>query len=289
MTLQQWQQQGRWFHQGGYRRFYLDQGQGPVLLLIHGFPSASWDWHPLLPQLSRDYRVIAMDMLGFGLSDKPHPHRYRIVDQARDWQALLQQLSIDKAHILAHDYGDSVAQELLAIDPDRWLSCCFLNGGLFADAHRPLKIQTLLASPLGPLLIRFLGRRRFDASLNRIWGDQKPTTTELDTLWQLLLFNQGRRVMPSILDYMAQRRQHQQRWTQALVDTQVPLKLIDGTQDPISGHTLVQRYRQLIADADISELDRVGHYPQLEAPERVLSHWRDFINRSQKQTGPAAG
>lgn len=80
----------------------------------HGFPTASWDWHKLWPEFVKHYRVIALDMIGFGFSDKPINYHYSIGDQADLQQALLTSLGISSIHLLAHDYGDTVAQELLA-------------------------------------------------------------------------------------------------------------------------------------------------------------------------------
>ena len=279
--LREWQGQGDWFQYQEHRLFFLDQGEGDTLLLIHGFPSASWDWHKLLPELSQHYRVVLMDLLGFGFSSKPHPHDYHIADQAQILEALLAHLGIQHCHLLAHDYGDTVAQELLARDPQRYLSCTFLNGGLFADAHRPLMIQKVLASPLGPLLVPFLGQRRFSASLRRIWGSHPLEDNEINTLWRLLSHNNGQRVIPALLHYMAERRQFSERWSRPLTHPPCPMMLIDGTQDPISGRSLVQAYRERVPESRIETLDGVGHYPQLEAPQQVLQHYLAFRNRIQ--------
>ena len=86
----------------------------PVLLLIHGFPSASWDWAPLWEPLSQHFSLVALDLLGFGDSAKPRGHRYAIAEQAELCEWLLRREGAWDYHVLAHDYGDTVAQELLA-------------------------------------------------------------------------------------------------------------------------------------------------------------------------------
>ncbi|MBY6019473.1 alpha/beta hydrolase [Halomonas denitrificans] len=283
-SLDQWQAAGATFHWCGHDLFYRYQPNPgkPVLLLVHGFPSASWDWWALWPALSQHYQLLSADMLGFGLSDKPHPHRYRIADQARMLLDLMAELGLSEAHILAHDYGDTVTQELLARQLEgstgvRWQSVTLLNGGLFPEAHRPLPIQRLMAGPLGPLLARLLGERRFKASLQRIWGETPPTEAELDTLWQLLCLKRGQRVIPGLIQYMAERRQYRTRWVDALQRTEGPLTLIDGLADPISGQSLVDRFRQLCPQGRVVTLPGVGHYPQLEAPQAVLQALSDCI------------
>src|SRR5262245_59196885 len=114
MQLAEWQRGAARFDYRGYPIFYRDDGRGPAVVCIQGFPTASWDWHKLWPALTARFRVIALDMIGFGLSAKPRAYDYSLRDQAALHEALLAALGIGEAHILAHDYGDSVAQELLA-------------------------------------------------------------------------------------------------------------------------------------------------------------------------------
>jgi pimeloyl-ACP methyl ester carboxylesterase len=77
--------------------------------------------------------------------------------------------------------------------------------------------------------------------------------------------------MPKLIGYMAERREHRERWVGALCKTKVPVRLIDGLVDPISGAHMVARYRELVPNPDIVELPGVGHYPQLEAPDKVVT------------------
>ncbi|WP_298439748.1 alpha/beta hydrolase [uncultured Ferrimonas sp.] len=283
-ALQQWQQQGHYFEWQQQRIFYGEQGSGPALVLIHGFPSASWDWQYLLPTLAQHFRVIYFDLLGFGYSDKP-THGYHMAQQADLTEALCAHLGVKQAHLLAHDYGDTVAQELLARQQHhrqqvQWLSCALLNGGLFPESHRPLLIQRLLASPMGPLLGRFFSQRSFNRNLRQIWGNTPPSQPELEGLWQLLLVNNGRAAIPYLIRYMKERIIHRDRWLGALVNADIPLLLINGIEDPISGRSLVERYQALMPDRPVIKLQGVGHYPQLEAPQRVLQQLLPFWQQS---------
>jgi pimeloyl-ACP methyl ester carboxylesterase len=118
MLVDEWRRGGRSFRYRSHEVFYRDDGDGPLLLCLHGFPSASWDWHKLWPALTSRFRVVAPDMLGFGLSAKPRDYDYSLRDQASLHEALLGSLGLDSGHLLAHDYGVSVAQELLARSAD---------------------------------------------------------------------------------------------------------------------------------------------------------------------------
>jgi pimeloyl-ACP methyl ester carboxylesterase len=279
-SLAAWRSTGRSFSFRGHHIFYQRAGRGVPLLLVHGFPTAGWDYYKLWPQLIEAYDVIVPDLLGFGFSAKPRGHGYDVREQAELCLALLHTLEVERCHLLCHDYGDSVGQELLARhaagETPELLSVCMLNGGLFPEAHRPRPIQTLMASPLGPLIARLSSRRSFERNLRRIFGPETPPSPEeIDGFWSLLEHAHGRLVLPSLLGYMAQRRALRERWVGALLQTRVKLRVIDGVLDPISGEHMVQRLLELKPEADVVRLN-VGHYPQVEAPEQVLAAWQAF-------------
>ncbi len=283
IALDDWRAQSQAFHFRGHTIRYWTAGdtQAQPLLLIHGFPSASWDWHRLWAPLAERYRLIACDMLGFGYSAKPRGHAYSLREQADLQQALLAHIGEQRAvHVLAHDYGDSVAQELIARHQEGQLQlagCVFLNGGLFPETHHPVRVQKLLLGPLGPLLGRLFSRRKLAQSFARIFGPHtQASEAELDALWQLVAYNNGPAVMHRLIRYMPERRQQRQRWVTAMQATTLPMRVIDGAFDPISGAHMVARYRELISDPDTVLLDGIGHYPQLEAPAAVLEHYLQF-------------
>jgi AraC-like DNA-binding protein/pimeloyl-ACP methyl ester carboxylesterase len=179
-AFESWRREGRTFRHIGHEIFYRDAGSGPTLLAIHGFPSASWDWHPLWADLTARFRVIAADMIGYGWSAKPRGYAYSFFDQATLHEELLAGLGIERVHLLAHDYGDTVAQELLARFAERTQrespglileSACMLNGGIFPKANRSPTIQKLLAGPLGPLLARLIRK----GARNRRFSPLPPT------------------------------------------------------------------------------------------------------------------
>ncbi len=288
ISIDLWRQQGRLANLGGRRVFVVDTGETdrPAILLIHGFPTSSWDWTPVWQTLHRDYRLVAMDLLGFGFSDKPNPHDYRIHEQADLCDAVVRECGLDEFHVLAHDYGDTVAQELLARQNEgtgagRWLSLCLLNGGLFPETHQARLIQKLLLSPVGPLVARLGSRRAFDRSLSAVFGAAtQPSRAELDAFWQLVRHNDGHRIFHRLIAYMTDRKRHRARWVGALIDAAIPVGLINGSVDPVSGKHMVARYRELVPRDDfIVELPTIGHYPQVEAPDDVLRAYAAFLAR----------
>jgi pimeloyl-ACP methyl ester carboxylesterase len=256
--------------------------EAPALLLIHGFPTASWDWHALWHTLAARYRVLAPDLLGFGYSAKPRGHRYSLIEQADLCEALLAHHGVARYHVLAHDYGVSVAQELLARSNEpgtrpALASSVFLNGGLFPETHRPRLVQRLLLSPLGPWIARRMTRARFGRAMRGIFGPDTPPAEELlDGFWALIERDDGRAAMPQLIRYMRERRTWRARWVGALQQATMPLALINGSEDPVSGAHLAQRYRDLVPAPDVTALPGIGHYPQCEAPDAVLQAYLHF-------------
>ncbi len=286
IPLGDWRAQAQDMDFRGQRIRYWTAGEGEPLLLIHGFPTASWDWHYLWEPLARRFRVIACDLLGFGYSAKPRGHDYRLLEQADLKQALLAHLGVDgPVHVLAHDYGDSVAQELLARHHEgrfNLASCVFLNGGLFPETHRPVLVQKLLLSPVGSLVGRLFSRRKLAASFAQVFGpNTQPSERELDDFWRLIAESDGPSVMHRLIHYIPERRQQRDRWVAAMQKGGVPLRVIDGAVDPISGAHMVARYRELIPNADTVLLEGIGHYPQTEAPDQVLEHYLAFHDRDR--------
>ena len=293
-TFESWRDGGHRFMHRGHSIFWQaggngggSGGEGPALLCIHGFPSASWDWAPMWPELCRRFaRVLAPDMIGFGWSDKPRGYPYSIFDQADLHEALLRQEGVTRFHVLAHDYGVTVAQELLARQAERdargdtslvLQSVCLLNGGLFPETHRPRLIQKLLLTPLGPLLGAAMNERGFSQSFSVVFGPAtRPTAAEMHQFWLLIRHNNGNRNMHRLIRYMPERRANRARWVGALQNAKIPLCLINGPVDPISGAHMVERYRELVPNPDTHLLPGIGHYPQVEDPEGVLKAFVAF-------------
>jgi pimeloyl-ACP methyl ester carboxylesterase len=283
-TVSEWAAAGGEFRHRGHRIFVRSAGppDAYALLLIHGFPTASWDWEALWSALAERYRVYTLDLIGFGLSAKPDRYDYSILDQADLCEDYLRAEGVRAYHVLAHDYGDSVAQELLARHPEagerpRLRSVAFLNGGLFPETHRAVLTQKLLLSPLGPLVARLASRATLAQNMRRIFGpDTQPDEQLLDEFWKLMSASDGRTIMHRLIRYIPERRAQRARWVGALAGAHLPLKLIDGSFDPISGAHMAARYRELVPGADVTALDRIGHYPQVEAPEAVLAAYLAF-------------
>jgi len=280
-TSHQWLETGTWFFYRGHRIFYRIEGTGQPLILLHGFPTSSWDWHRLWDSLRNSYQLIALDFIGYGFSDKPRNYTYSIDEQATLLEHLVAHLKIGTYHLFSHDVGDTVAQELLARQLDRSehriLSVCLLNGGLFPETHRATVMQKLLLSRIGFIVARLSTSKRFVASFSILFPDAtRPKEDEMRELYSLITYKSGTKIMHRLIKYIIERRENRSRWVGALQKANCPIRLIDGLEDPVSGKHMVERYRELIPQADVAELAGCGHYPQLEKPEDVLNKYAEF-------------
>lgn len=288
-SLAAWTRDAKTLTAGGRRLAYWTAQEKdetkPLLLLIHGYPTSSFDWRFVWRDLAAHFRLAALDMLGFGLSEKPRDVVYAISLQADYQEALLEHLGVGEAHVLAHDYGDTVAQELLARHNEGTLSfslksIVFLNGGLFPEQHRALPIQKFGLSPLGGLIGLMMTRRRLRKAFDEIFGpDTKAPDEEIDAAAAMIAEGGGRFIQHRLLRYIPERRDNRARWVGALKTAAVPLRLIDGGADPVSGAHLYEHYRREVPDADAILLETIGHYPQTEAPTAVTKHVLEFHRR----------
>jgi pimeloyl-ACP methyl ester carboxylesterase len=294
--LERWKSGGQYFDYLGFDIFYRTAGQGPHLLLIHGYPFNTWDWAPLWDRLTERFTVVAPDMLGMGFSAKPVAYGYTVHDHADMHEALLAHLGVGSAHVLAHDLGDSVGQELLArqqFDERAYgalqiESITWLNGGLFNEAYTPRLMQKLMSrTPLGdimsPLQGSQLSRRLIEPTINEMFGpNTKPTRRMLDLFHEILEYNDGKRVLHKVGRFVTDRYAHRTPWVRALRETPVPMRLIDGPVDPNSGRHMAQRYLEVIPNPDVVMLDdTIGHWPQIEAPDAV---WEAFVAHIDRVT-----
>jgi pimeloyl-ACP methyl ester carboxylesterase len=102
------------------------QGTGPWLTLVHGFPTCSWDWQKIATPLARRHRLLLIELLGYGDSDKPAHHRYSCIEHADLIEACWRHLGIEETSMLTHDVGSTITQELLARQKE---GLCCKNGG----------------------------------------------------------------------------------------------------------------------------------------------------------------
>lgn len=275
-----WRNAGSFDEVGG-RRLYVHRrdgnGDGPLLLLLHGFPSSSYDWRELLAlRGGRDgYAALAFDFLGFGLSDKPAGIEYTLAWQADAAEELVRRAGSRPVFVVAHDMGTSVATELFARelrDEGRLeiAGALLFNGSILLDRASPTVGQKLLRSRLGPLFARLTSQRSFRLQFGRIFSDAHPLSREeAADQWALLAHEGGHRIGHLLVNYMAERERFVDRWHGAVRDWPGALSLAWGLEDPVATPAVLDGLRALRPGVPVTELPGIGHYPQIERPDLI--------------------
>ncbi len=277
-----WRSRGRDHELLGRRIFVIEvpatgSVAAPPLLVLHGFPTCSFDFHQVVDALAADRRVVLFDMLGYGLSAKPDLP-YRLVDQADLAQALVSELGIERLGLLTHDIGDTVGGELLARQLEgSWAvevtDRVVTNGTLYMDLVQLSAGQRLLESlPDERLAPGVLTRDAVVGGLEATWSPTAAVSaTESAAAWELISAEEGERLLPRLARYIDERRRNESRFTPPVVRHPSPLTIVWGTDDPIAVPAMADRLSAARPDARVVRLDGVGHYPMVEAPGRFVA------------------
>jgi pimeloyl-ACP methyl ester carboxylesterase len=279
-----------WQRRGGSEEFHSyaihtlrHEAEGPLLLLLHGFPSSSYDWRALLER-EPEHNVLAFDFLGFGLSDKPRRHDYSLFWQADLAEELVRRHGGGRpVFVLAHDMGTSVANELMARDLEGKLEMevagiLLFNGSMVLERASPILAQRILRSRLGPFLAPLSSERVFRRQFGSVFSTAHPLSEEeVADQWSLVCHNGGRTLGHRLISYMDQREEHAERWHGAIRDWPGDLSLAWGLQDPVATTEVLAALRELRPTVPVAELPELAHYPQLEDPARLAQALRSSL------------
>ena len=270
----------RWRDQGSHldvsgREVFVARGgtDGVPLLLLHGFPSSSFDWRGLVQELG-ERAWIAPDFLGFGLSEKPREAN-DLRNQADRVEGVIAQLGFDRVRIVAHDMGTSVANELMARDLDGRLSfecdaALLFNGSIVVERASLTWEQQALRSRAGFLLSALSNKLSLKRGLGGTYSAAHPMSAEeLDCQWALLSYRSGNRNLHRAIAYIDQRIELAPRWHGAIREWPGRLELAWGLEDPVATTDVLAAVLELRPDAPVQELPGLGHYPQIEDPRRM--------------------
>jgi pimeloyl-ACP methyl ester carboxylesterase len=147
-----------------------------------------------------------------------------------------------------------------------------LNGGVYPDLHRPQPSQLALLDPdQGPQLSAVINEELFVAGLAATFSEGFDAGDASIQMWRGMARGDGQRILHLLIHYIRDREEHAARWTRALEQADVPLGFAWGMLDPVSGAHMAERIRERLPRAPFAALEDVSHWPQVEAPERVLA------------------
>jgi haloalkane dehalogenase len=256
---------------------YRDIGTGPAVLLLHGWPTSSWLWRRVLPAIARTNRVVAPDLPGFGVSDKPLDGRYDFPDFARAIDGLLDRLGIDRVAIAGHDLGGPIAVHWALGRPGRVTAIALLNTLLYPDFSPEIVefVRTLstpgprerATSPGGLAEIMRLGVADEAHLPDDVLAEVLAPFAGTDA--RRALARAGIGLSPQGFAEIAAR----------LSTVDVPVRVVYGERDrvlPDVAETFARLRRDLPA-ARVTALPDCGHFLQEDDPERVGELLAEFF------------
>jgi len=287
MTANDWKSKGEFITVNDRKLFVIDtssffssENQVPskTMVVLHGYPTSSYDYYKVLPELSKHYRVIIHDHLGFGFSDKPLDYSYSLLDQADLALQLWQQLGVKKVHLLAHDYGTSVATEIIARNNNHELTIeieklTLCNGSMHIELSQLRTIQKLLKNKwLGKYVAKLTTYAIFSKNLRNVYFDKtKVSNNELKDMWMQLDYNEGRKVIHKLSQYINERYTYWDRWIGALKETNLQTNIVWAKNDPVAVPAIARLIATEISNNKLFWIENTGHFPMLENPDEWLN------------------
>jgi pimeloyl-ACP methyl ester carboxylesterase len=278
----------RYLQLHGERVAYQDAGDGEALLLIHGMAGSSATWRGVIPQLSKNFRVIAPDLIGHGESDKPRGD-YSLGAFAVFLRDLLDELGISRATIIGQSLGGGIAMQFAYQHRDRCERVVLIgSGGLGPDLSWTLR---LLSAPGAELLLPVLAPRPVLDAGNKIKsmlssaGLQSPRGAELWSAYTSLSDRDSRnaflRTLRSVVDY---RGQAVSALNKLHLTAQMPVMFIWGDKDKIIPVSHGYAAHEALPGSRLEILPGLGHFPHVEDPTAVVDILEDFIATTERRS-----
>ena len=278
----------------GHEAFVIDDGDqaaasGETAVLIHGFPESSYSYRGALPLLrDRFARVVCFDLVGYGFADKPaKDYTYSIFEQADVVLRVLREVSVPGCHWVSHDMGDSVTTEVLARlngNSPAWFadglqSLTLTNGNMALEYAKLRAGQKFLLSRLGNRLSRMgSSTRPLTKQIHSAQGNDKLTDEQVADMIAAFTTDAPSSLAADLIGYLHERRRFEQvRWLPALRDARVPVQICWGADDRVSPVPVAQYLkREIKPDAKLTVIDGLGHFLQLQDPQRWFAALAPF-------------
>lgn len=268
------------------RIHYIDEGAGRPVVFVHGTPTWSFVYRHLITGLCDEFRCIAVDHLGFGLSDKPLSDKYHPADHARRLEQVLKQLDLGPCILVVHDFGGPIALDWATRYPQQIQGLVLLNTWMWTQADDPkvARLSRLVAGPLGRFLYRWLNFSP-RVLLKMAFADKSKLTSSIHRHYLKPFSTRSERLGPWVLGCELASKWYDEIWERRESIAAVPTQLIWGLDDPIFQPGHLQRLESIFDNRQTLRLDGVGHFPQEEAPRHCIEAIRNLAAASFDPTG----
>jgi haloalkane dehalogenase len=267
------------------RMHYVDEGQGEPLVLVHGTPTWSFLYRHQIKALSPQYRVIAPDHIGFGLSDKPTSWSYLPRDHARNLTTLIEQLKLKDINLVVHDFGGPVGLSYAIENPENVRRLVILNTFMWSlKGDRAFELPgRLFNNPLGRFAYKSLNFSPL-VMVRSGWGDRKKLTKAVHRHYIQALPSPAERHGTWIFlqELLGSSDWYQSLWDQRHRIQDKPALILWGMQDVAFKQKELDRWRSLFPQARVVKLETAGHFLQDEEGPQVSDRIRAFLQEETK-------
>lgn len=271
--------QPRFLEVDGGRMHYVDEGEGKPLVLVHGTPTWSFLFRHLIADLSRDHRVIAVDHIGFGLSDKPESWSYRPAEHAKNLATLVDRLGLEEITLVVHDFGGPIGLSYAIEHPDNVSALVLFNTWMWSLVGTPAeRASNFMAGPVG----RFLYKRlNFSPRVlvKAAFGDKQKLTREVHRHYVEAFPAPASRQGPWVLakELIGSSEWYEKLWQRRERIADKPALLLWGMKDPTFKSDSLARWREVLRNARVVECAEAGHFVPEEAPGEAAVEMRAFL------------
>lgn len=265
---------------GGYNMSYIDAGKGEVILFVHGTPSWSFEYRKIIHKLQANYRCIAPDHLGFGLSDKPEGIDYTPPGHAARLANFIDKLNLRKINLVVHDFGGPIGLAVAINKPERFQSIAIINTWLWSlnDYGHFTKPTKIIKSGIGKFLYEKLN---FSANilLKSGFSDKKYLTKKIHSQYKLAQDKRARKAAYQLaLSLTGQSDWYEGLWSQLERLRKIPVEIIWGMEDRLlPADILLQKWRKGFPEAAVHKIKGAGHFPHEENAGAVVDILENHI------------
>jgi pimeloyl-ACP methyl ester carboxylesterase len=271
------------------RMHYVDVGEGRPLLMVHGNPTWSFYWRNLMAAFRNTHRVVAVDHVGCGLSDKPPVYSYTLSQHIQNLTALIDRLDLSDITLVAHDWGGAIGLGAALARPTRFARFVLFNTGAFPPPYIPWRIRACRIPGIGPGAVR--GLNLFArAALRMAMADPRRLTPAVRAGLLAPYDSWAHRVAIArfVQDIPASPKhptwdtlQQIERDLPTLADR--PCQLIWGMQDWCFRPECLDRLREIFPNAEVHRFAEASHYVVEDAHEEIIPRMQDFLSASHSQ------
>ena len=264
----------------GHNLNYVDEGAGPVVIMVHGNPTWSFYYRDVIKTLQDGFRVIAPDHIGCGLSDKPQDYDYTLDNHIGNLSELLDHLNVDEYNLIVHDWGGAIGMGLATRNPTKVKKAVILNTAAFTDTFIPKTINICKNSFFGEWLVRKFNAFAWPATFMAV---EKPLSNEIKSGYLLPYNSYENRIATARFVKDIPMENSHPTWKvlkeieEKLDSVDCPKLLLWGEKDFCFNMSFYKRWKEIYPTAESKTYPKAGHYILEDAKSEVNSEISNFL------------